>query len=117
MVWLARGGAFPPKCRSLPYFMDLDTFKATLAGNEPPPGLNTLLRALWFDAKGNWGGAHGIAQDVATTDGARIHAYLHRKEGDGSNARYWYRTARVPVESCSFDEEWEQLVLDLLDEA
>lgn len=95
--------------------MDIETFKTSLAGNEPPPGLDPLLRALWLDAKGDWGGAHAIAQDVASIDGARIHAYLHRKEGDGSNARYWYRSARVPVESGSLEEEWEQLVLDLLD--
>jgi hypothetical protein len=96
--------------------MNIDTFKTSLTGAEPPPGLSVLLRALWLDAKGDWGGAHGIAQDLTTPDGARIHAYLHRKEGDGANARYWYRSARVTVENGSLEEEWEQLVLDFLDE-
>src|ERR1700733_15799160 len=51
------------------------------------------LLALWWDAKGDWERAHGIAQDVAGADGAWVHAYLHRKEGDAGNAGYWYRQA------------------------
>ncbi len=40
------------------------------------------LLALWWDGKGDWEKAHEIAQDVAGVDGAWVHAYLHRKEGD-----------------------------------
>ena len=47
-------------------------------------------------------------------DGARIHAYLHRKEGDPDNARYWYRQAgRAPFEG-SLADEWSALARDLL---
>jgi hypothetical protein len=56
------------------------------------------LLALWWAAQGNWEQAHAVAQDVETLDGAWVHAYLHRKEGDVMNATYWYRRARLPVE-------------------
>jgi hypothetical protein len=94
--------------------MNLDAFKASLAGAQPPPGIAKLLRALWFDARGDWDEAHRIAQDVDTSEGSRVHAYLHRKEGDAANARYWYRCAGVPAESGGLDAEWEKLVRHLL---
>jgi hypothetical protein len=99
--------------------MNFDAFKASLSRTEPPPRLSVLesaelLRALWFDAKGNWDEAHRIAQDVTTPEGARVHGYLHRKEGDAANARYWYRSAGVPAESGALDAEWEKLVRHLL---
>jgi hypothetical protein len=89
--------------------MDYDAFKTTLSADQPPAGIPELLRALWLDAKGNFDAAHAIAQDVETSDGARVHAYLHRKEGDLPNARYWYRTAGVAAESGSLSDEWEAL--------
>jgi hypothetical protein len=72
------------------------------------------LAALWWDARGNWNRAHEIAQDVSGRDGAWVHAYLHRKEGDAGNAAYWYRQARKPVESGELRKEWESIVTDLL---
>lgn len=35
-----------------------------------------------------------------------VHAYLHRKEGDTSNAQYWYARAGKPVYSGTLEEEW-----------
>ena len=93
--------------------MTLDEFRLTLSVANPPP-LSPLLRALWHDAKGDWDEAHRIAQDVSGADGAWVHAYLHRKEGDLSNAGYWYRRAGCPVEAGSLDAEWEALVRRLL---
>jgi hypothetical protein len=90
--------------------MDLSAFKATLAADQPPPGIGELLRALWLDGTGDFDAAHAIAQDVDTPDGARLHAYLHRKEGDLPNARYWYRQAGAPVEHGSLASEWDALV-------
>ena len=90
--------------------MTFDEFRLTLSGATPPQGLSDLLRALWLDGRGDFDGALGIAQDVDTSDGARVHAYLHRKEGDLSNASYWYRQAGCRVEAGSLDAEWEALV-------
>ncbi|MDQ0640943.1 hypothetical protein QF042_004508 [Pedobacter sp. W3I1] len=41
---------------------------------------------------------------------ARIHAYLHRKEGDIWNADYWYAKAGEKRPQLSLDQEWEELV-------
>ena len=72
--------------------MTLEEFTATLEGKTPPP-VSPPLVALWHDGKGDWNRAHEVAQDVDDETGAWVHAYLHRKEGDESNAAYWYRRA------------------------
>ncbi len=74
--------------------MTLTEFRASLAAPDPPEGLEPALAALWRDAKGDWDGAHELAQADEGGDGDWAHAYLHRKEGDGGNAAYWYRTGR-----------------------
>ncbi|HYX05453.1 MAG TPA: hypothetical protein VE912_01845 [Bacteroidales bacterium] len=76
---------------------------------------NDLLKALWFDANDDWSRAHSIVQRIPTKMASRIHAYLHRKEGDMSNASYWYHHARVTYPTYSFDEEWGILVELALD--
>ena len=50
-------------------------------------------RALWLDLNGNWDAAHRIVEQMSDTNAMWIHAYLHRKEPDLANARYWYRSA------------------------
>ncbi len=74
------------------------------------------LLALWWDARGDWEKAHAVAQeDVDTPEGAWVHAYLHRKEGDTMNAAYWYRWAGQPVANDDLAAEWERLVEALLE--
>ena len=73
-----------------------------------------VLLALWWDRKGDWDRAHAIAQDVGGADGAWVHAYLHRKEGDVGNAGYWYRVAGRSVATEDFRSEWERIVGELL---
>ncbi len=94
--------------------MTLDEFRRSLEDDEPP-ALTPLLRAMWLDARGQWDAAHRLAQDVDTTDGAWVHAYLHRREGDAGNARYWYRRAGRPDTTESLSDEWDLLVQHLLD--
>jgi hypothetical protein len=79
-----------------------------------PPPLSTLLVALWYDAQEDWYKAHEIAQDIETPDGALVHAYLHRKEGDSSNANYWYRQAGKKIPTQTLKQEWEEIVTELL---
>jgi hypothetical protein len=93
--------------------MTLDEFRATLSAVDPPV-VSASLRALWYDAKGDWDQAHHVAQDVDDASGAWVHAYLHRKEGDGDNAAYWYDRARQPVATESLDDEWTRIVNALL---
>ena len=72
------------------------------------------LLALWWDGRGDWEKAHTIAQEVDGPEGAWVHAYLHRKEGDVSNAGYWYRRAGQPVAKGDLRAEWEAMVGALL---
>ena len=92
---------------------DIAAFRASLAAPDPPPGLSLALQALWRDAKGDWDGAHELAQADEGGAGDWVHAYLHRKEGDLGNASYWYRRARKPVAKGSLDEEWAEIVTAL----
>lgn len=72
------------------------------------------LLALWWDSKGDWQRAHEIAQDVQGADGAWVHAYLHRKEGDLGNAAYWYRRAGKVAAEGDLRREWEAIVGEML---
>jgi hypothetical protein len=65
--------------------MTLQEFRATLTSDRAPDVAPPLI-ALWNDARGNWEEAHRIVGDVETKEAAWVHAYLHRKEGDQSNA-------------------------------
>ena len=94
--------------------LDFQTFRDSLESPEPPSGLSLALQALWWDAKGDWHKAHERAQQRDDADGAHVHAYLHRKEGDQSNAVYWYRRARAAPSVLTLDAEWEELVRRLL---
>ena len=94
--------------------MNIERFLESLSDPEPPPDHAPLLLALWHERRGDWNRAHEIAQDVADADGAWVHAYLHRREGDRANAGYWYRQARKPVEAGDLDREWRAIVDALL---
>jgi hypothetical protein len=90
--------------------MTLAELDAAVAARAPlPPDAPPLLRALWFDATGDWERAHAVAQDVHTPEGSWLHAYLHRKEGDLDNAGYWYRRAGRPVARGPLGDEWRAL--------
>jgi hypothetical protein len=94
----------------------LQDFRATLSSATPPGGLSPALLALWHDGRDDWTTAHAIAQDIDGATGAWVHAYLHRKEGDLSNARYWYRAASRPAATGSLADEWGAIVGSLLDD-
>jgi hypothetical protein len=94
--------------------MTLNEFKVSLAQVSPPQGVNHLLQSLWHEAKGDWGTAHQLAQDINTPEGAWVHGYLHLREGDRSNASYWYHQAGQSLPSTSLEVEWERIVKQLL---
>lgn len=91
--------------------MTLDQFTTTLTELRPSADWHPVLQALWYDANGRWHDAHQIAQSregIPAFD--RLHAYLHRKEGDEFNAGYWYRRCRTPFYQGSLADEWRTLV-------
>lgn len=90
--------------------MTISAFKASLSGNSIPASLSLIQQALWYDGKGDWDKAHNLINDLEDPVSAHVHAYLHRKEGDPGNARYWYHRAGKPPSAKSLKEEWEELV-------
>lgn len=67
------------------------------------------LKALNLAKQGDWDASHEIVQAHSDSFSCLIHAYLHRVEGDLSNAAYWYRRADEPVSTLSTDEELSYL--------
>lgn len=91
--------------------MNLSEFKNL---NEPDESFTPELAALWWDFNGNWDMAHAQVDQLPGKLAARVHAYLHRKEGDLWNADYWYRRAGEKRPSYSLDQEWEDLAERIL---
>ena len=89
--------------------MNISSFKHSLSGIEVPDS-SVYLKALWYDAKGEWDKSHNLIQDVNDKNASWIHAYLHRKEGDNANADYWYSRAGKTRPSISLEKEWEEIV-------
>ena len=75
-----------------------------------PAQWDGALLALWWAGRGDWDRAHEIAQATEDRDGAWVHAMLHRQEGDGANAAYWYRRAGRPVAAGATEDEWAEIV-------
>jgi len=95
--------------------MNLRAFRDSLTQTEPPAELRPAQAGLWWDARGDWARAHESAQTDEGPDGAWVHAYLHRKEGDASNAAYWYQRAGKAPAGGSLEREWEEIARALLD--
>ena len=94
--------------------MKLEEFLRIKDNGMIPEDIPALLQSLLLDADGDWESAHRIAQDDDTPEGAWVHAYLHRKEGDIGNAGYWYRIAGRSMPDMSLEEEWEYIAMELL---
>jgi hypothetical protein len=94
--------------------MNLSAFRKSLEAANPPEGTSTALSVMWHAAKGDWEIAHKVAQSDKSENSAWAHAYLHRVEGDLSNARYWYQNAGRPEATVSLSQEWDDIVTALL---
>ncbi|MGH9607220.1 MAG: hypothetical protein ACRD3N_16150 [Terracidiphilus sp.] len=90
--------------------MKFDEFRTSLDKAEPPAGLTPPFAALWWDAKGDWQRAHSLVDDLDSREGMAVHAYLHRKEGQASNADYWYSRAGRGFHRETLEAEWQALV-------
>src|ERR1700730_14581908 len=92
----------------------LDDFRKSLHASMPPQDLSVYGQALWWAGKGNWDKAHDLIQDINDKQASLIHAYLHRFEGDISNAHYWYAKVSAKMPNKSLEQEWEGLVKEYL---
>src|SRR3978361_1067549 len=98
--------------------MNLEEFKASVAGTEPPAGLPYSLQALWLDAKKGWQAAHLLVQAHEDDPNCNwVHAYCHRCEGDLANAGYWYRRVGKPGYRGRLAEEWAAISASQLETA
>lgn len=89
--------------------MTFAQFRDSLIQKKLPTDIPKNLEALWYDGIGNWDRAHSIVQETADELGDRIHAYLHRKEGDMANAAYWYRRTGRAMPAINLEDEWTSL--------
>ena len=94
--------------------MTLQKLRDSLNRDQPPANLSVALAGLWWDAKGDWTRAHESAQQDEGPAGAWVHAYLHRKEGDISNANWWYERAKKAPSNAAFEDEWREIATALL---
>ena len=94
--------------------MTFEEYLASIKNHQPASELSETLTSLWWDKKGDWDHAHAIAQEIPTTQGSAVHAYLHREEGVLWNADYWYARAGRQRPDISLEAEWEQLVEEML---
>ncbi|MGK2864159.1 MAG: hypothetical protein ACSLE0_19665 [Chitinophagaceae bacterium] len=94
--------------------MDFKKFQESLQSGIPPATISDHLKALWYDAKGDWQQSHNIIQEIEDKDAAWIHAYLHRKENDIGNADYWYSRAGKKRPQVSLQREWEIIAQELI---
>jgi hypothetical protein len=92
------------------------SFEEFMAAAKPPAAMSPALQAIWHDAHGDWERAHQCAQEDEGAAGSWVHAYLHRREGDVANARYWYTRAgrTAPAKSVSLDAERDAIARELL---
>ncbi|MDH4070623.1 MAG: hypothetical protein OEV30_09370 [Ignavibacteria bacterium] len=95
--------------------MTLADFIGSADHEDPPGGISGPLLGLWYDRAGEWDKAHEVVQSDGSDDAAWVHAYLHRKEGDLSNAAYWYgRAGRSHPPAEDPGDEWKSIAEDLL---
>lgn len=96
--------------------MTFQEYKDSLQNDAPPAGLNRALQALWYAGKSEWDQAHDLTQEAGDRDVDWVHAWLHRDEGDLSNANYWYNRAGRTMSNQSLQEEWDAIARELLGE-
>ena len=56
------------------------------------------IEAIDLALNGKWNEVYVIVQELSTPLAQRIHAVLHKIEGDESNSRYWYSLAGFTYE-------------------
>jgi hypothetical protein len=92
----------------------INAFVASLEHDEPAPLATPMLRAVWHGLRGDWDKAHELAQAQDDEEGARVHAWLHRIEGDLGNAEYWYQRARLPARRDDTRDEGLEIAQSLI---
>jgi hypothetical protein len=91
--------------------MDIEELRAL---DNPTQLSSQHLEAVWHDLHGDWDTAHNVVQQMSDEFAMWIHAYLHRKEPDIWNAKYWYRACHRPYPGdLGFDQEAANILAEL----
>jgi hypothetical protein len=67
------------------------------------------IQVLNLAKEGEWDKSHQLVQPYSDEWSCLIHAYLHRVEGDLSNAQYWYNRAGSNMPDNTLEEELKRL--------
>lgn len=67
------------------------------------------VKALELAREGHWEASHDLIQQHDDAFSSLIHAYLHKVEGDLSNALYWYRRAGEENPDVTIEKELDSL--------
>ena len=94
--------------------MQFQTFLQSISTSATPPDCSVHLQSMWYAAKGDWHEAHSLIDHMSDETACWVHAYLHRKEDDMSNADYWYVRAGKTRPAASLEQEWETIVKAIL---
>ncbi|MDR2874984.1 MAG: hypothetical protein LBV44_03530 [Methylobacillus sp.] len=79
-----------------------------------PAPTEELKRAAQAALDGEWDKSHKIVQEYNDPTACRIHAVLHKIEGDAWNSRYWYaRTTHQYEEYADPQEELREILREL----
>ena len=90
--------------------MSIDKFTLLMEKQERcPESLPSSLQALWYD-KRDWDKADRMVRNASDFNIAWLPAYLHRREGNLSNTRYWYKRSGRPEFKVDLNQEWSRLL-------
>lgn len=66
-------------------------------------------QAIAYIRDNDWQSAHELIQTTKDPLACLIHGFLHRQEGDLSNAHYWYQRAGETLAETPLDTELARL--------
>jgi hypothetical protein len=66
-----------------------------------------LVKAAIYLRHGFLDESHKISQQVETPNGSYWHALMHRKEGDFSNSKHWYRRVGAHPVLAAMGKDWD----------
>ena len=90
--------------------MEYNDFIKLTEKQKPSEKLSGIHLAIWYILKDNWDMAHETVQILNTEIAYRVHAYLHRVEGDLGNAGYWYCRAQIEPATASLKIELSDII-------
>jgi hypothetical protein len=74
------------------HLMEASTVAADVVQQQPVAGSDGLRALIWLYVD-ELEKSHLLSQNMSTKTGSYLHGIMHRREGDFSNAKYWFRNA------------------------